>query len=424
MNEPRLRSAEPSLIVLFYSPLNIAIQHRWEFSVMKFATFTLCVAICCLPLAAEAQMVIVDENFNSYADTNALHAQWVPSAVPTNGILNTDPFSALPTGAFEPGDQGVDHIGGNSMRWATPFPGGSIAPTATQNVVLEGDIFDLGATNNKRMTIGLRSTAATQNILELGFWNSATGTAFEGQLDGNNRAIIPGYAFRLALFGVAGGNTNPNWQFFEFDQSVIDFLDRPGDVMNPDPNGDADSIINPGDIGEEWHRFRAEIGLNSITLQLDLFRDGLINNGTGDSGWDATMVIDTVFVTEAGFDDLRIGSPSNVSSPSGVAFDNIYLALEPAAVMNTADFNGDGVIDAADYTIWRDNLGLLTGATQSTGDANGDGAVDTTDYSLWRSSFGTSPAAASISPVAVPEPASLVAALAAVALLASVRRVR
>jgi len=47
------------------------------------------------------------------------------------------------------------------------------------------------------------------------------------------------------------------------------------------------------------------------------------------------------------------------------------------------DFNNDNVVDAGDYTIWRKNNGLATGALYTQGDANGDGAVNSTDYDLW-----------------------------------------
>ena len=52
------------------------------------------------------------------------------------------------------------------------------------------------------------------------------------------------------------------------------------------------------------------------------------------------------------------------------------------------DYNLDGVVDAADYTVWRDTLGA-TGIGAFTGaDGNGDGAVAQADYDVWRSNFG------------------------------------
>ncbi|MEM8864125.1 MAG: choice-of-anchor Q domain-containing protein, partial [Planctomycetota bacterium] len=51
------------------------------------------------------------------------------------------------------------------------------------------------------------------------------------------------------------------------------------------------------------------------------------------------------------------------------------------------DYNRDGVVNAADYTVWRDTLGAnvapLTGA-----DGDGDGQVTVDDYNVWRTHFG------------------------------------
>ena len=57
----------------------------------------------------------------------------------------------------------------------------------------------------------------------------------------------------------------------------------------------------------------------------------------------------------------------------------------------TADGNGDGVVDLADYTVWRDNLGTgipLAASITIAGDYNGNGTVDEPDFDVWRSSFG------------------------------------
>jgi len=66
------------------------------------------------------------------------------------------------------------------------------------------------------------------------------------------------------------------------------------------------------------------------------------------------------------------------------------------------DFNGNGVVDAADYALWR--KGDLAA------DGNGDTLVNQADYDLWRSNFGNGgPGAGSgLSGAAVPEPTGLV----------------
>jgi hypothetical protein len=56
------------------------------------------------------------------------------------------------------------------------------------------------------------------------------------------------------------------------------------------------------------------------------------------------------------------------------------------------DYNGSGVVDAADYTVWRDSLGANVATPYSGADGNGSGVVDQADYVLWVSQFGaTSP---------------------------------
>jgi hypothetical protein len=82
------------------------------------------------------------------------------------------------------------------------------------------------------------------------------------------------------------------------------------------------------------------------------------------------------------------------------------------------DYNRNGVVDAADYVVWRKAEGS---ATNLAADGNLDGTVDDLDYSIWRANFGaiaaSSLAAASRVPhrlAAVPEPTSAALAVLAV----------
>lgn len=78
------------------------------------------------------------------------------------------------------------------------------------------------------------------------------------------------------------------------------------------------------------------------------------------------------------------------------------------------DYNFDGLVNAADYTVWRNALGSTTAAEA---DGNGDGVVDVADYTVWRDSEGGATAAASI-----PEPAAFALGLAALAAVSRRRR--
>jgi hypothetical protein len=77
------------------------------------------------------------------------------------------------------------------------------------------------------------------------------------------------------------------------------------------------------------------------------------------------------------------------------------------------DFNRDGVVSAADYTVWRNTLGS---STDLRADANLNGVVDQNDYGLWKQYFSQNPAS-SASASATPEPSSCVLMMAALLLL-------
>jgi hypothetical protein len=104
-------------------------------------------------------------------------------------------------------------------------------------------------------------------------------------------------------------------------------------------------------------------------------------------------------------------------------------AMAPAL---PGDYNANGVVDAADYVIWRENNGLMGGATPAQGDGTGDGNVTVEDYNFWRTNFGNGAGAGAMVATnapfqAVPEPSSLLlSALGAIAIVGAffVRRLR
>ncbi|MEZ6101054.1 MAG: dockerin type I repeat-containing protein [Pirellulaceae bacterium] len=81
------------------------------------------------------------------------------------------------------------------------------------------------------------------------------------------------------------------------------------------------------------------------------------------------------------------------------------------------DYNGNGTVDAADYTVWKDNFGSTT---QLAADGNGNGTIDAADYTVWKDNFGNSGGAAAIA--SVPEPTVALMIWLALPLLAWRRR--
>lgn len=105
-----------------------------------------------------------------------------------------------------------------------------------------------------------------------------------------------------------------------------------------------------------------------------------------------------------------------------VWFDNASLVklTANAAPVLAGDYNKNGVVDAADYVLWRNSVGQ-TGAGLAA-DGNGDNVVDANDYAYWRARFGNTSGSGSLNGAAVPEASATVLMLSALVIANSVRR--
>ncbi|MDA0657534.1 MAG: CAP domain-containing protein [Planctomycetota bacterium] len=101
-------------------------------------------------------------------------------------------------------------------------------------------------------------------------------------------------------------------------------------------------------------------------------------------------------VTFSGGGFLNFVTGASVSGGKNVKVE--YLAVPGL----TGDYNGDFVVDAADFTVWRD-LRLSTGVGLAA-DGNGDGTVNDLDYQIWVDHFGDVMGGSLA--MLVPEPAS------------------
>ncbi len=95
-----------------------------------------------------------------------------------------------------------------------------------------------------------------------------------------------------------------------------------------------------------------------------------------------------------------------------------YDTISLDASTQPGDYNGDGRVDAADYTVWRDSLGQSGAGLAADGDNNN--TINANDYRIWRNNFGQSLSGSLLTTDAtVPEPGSIAtASLASLALFA------
>lgn len=101
--------------------------------------------------------------------------------------------------------------------------------------------------------------------------------------------------------------------------------------------------------------------------------------------------------------------PTMLASPASTDFYIRSLAITGAAPPGVAgDYNGNGVVDGADYVVYRNNLGTNF---QLSNEVSGTtpGQVTPEDYAAWRARFGnTSGAGSGLSGSGVPEPSTFV----------------
>ncbi len=221
-----------------------------------------------------------------------------------------------------------------------------------------------------------------------------------------------GDEFRMAD-GVAGSDNPSNYEY-SFDLKVIgataavplrgQFVVYDPDyeaTHNVDVNGDslfdggADVFIKDLNFSANGDTFTTNtfnLGEGPVTAQAGVPNPEFQNSGT--------VVIRWFWgAGEFGFSDGNV-----------VVLDNLSLDFITPTPL-PGDYNSDGAVDAADYTVWRDNLDQSI-TLDNEGDGVTPGQVTQEDYAFWASQYGAT--AAPGAALAVPEPAALCLLLASV----------
>lgn len=166
-------------------------------------------------------------------------------------------------------------------------------------------------------------------------------------------------------------------------------------------------------------------------------RDSFIMLNPNGSGIDLDVHIDSE--TSLYTDFIESGATASFDAELGqlLAGDTIYVTFGPgdfstndffaldfsiAMLVPPGDFNRDGRVDIADYTVWRDTrgqsgVGLAADITGADLQGIPDGVVDDSDYAIWVANFGSSVIDGNLLSGSVPEPT--VFAASAVMLLCS-----
>ncbi len=136
---------------------------------------------------------------------------------------------------------------------------------------------------------------------------------------------------------------------------------------------------------------------------LNLNNNAILNLGSGVNERVGFLSLDTAFQPSGTYGS----SQSNAVNKLDLYFSGVGILTVGPAIL-AGDYNGNGIVDAADYVLWRKNVGQpsQTLPNDTTGVIIGDA-----QYNLWRSNLGSTtavPAGASAeSASAVPEPSSM-----------------
>jgi hypothetical protein len=157
-----------------------------------------------------------------------------------------------------------------------------------------------------------------------------------------------------------------------------------------------------GSAGFAWHTVKLTVnptggrgGAAAVTWTIDALDIGKLDAGNSGS-------FSTTGKVTIGYWDMFASVADNALYSFGLV-DNLRVSDVPT---NNPDFNGNHLVDAGDYVVWRRFNGGA--GAQNQGDANGDGNVNNVDYDLWRAAFGNAIGSGSGTLVSsVPEPSTL-----------------
>jgi hypothetical protein len=122
----------------------------------------------------------------------------------------------------------------------------------------------------------------------------------------------------------------------------------------------------------------------------------------------SSVVYGTATAQETAMDpDLLNGTRKRFTELDAAALKDIGWEVIPLPGIN-GDYNNNGVVDAADYVVWRDKLNQsVTIPNDST-----PGTVTPADYTVWKANFGKTPGSGAwVFGATVPEPASRLLAI-------------
>ncbi len=181
----------------------------------------------------------------------------------------------------------------------------------------------------------------------------------------------------------------------------------------PDWDGTSITDSNPvhnGSGTDDWTWRNDSSQFAPGTLDYILYSDSVLNTAN-------KFVLNTTTMTNTELNATGLEEFDVVLFPESGTYDHLPLIVDFRFTEQVlaGDYNGDGKVDAADYTVWRDSLGQQ--GVGLAADGNGNGEIEAGDYALWVEHYGEIEGSVATS---VPEPTGALLLVVATALVGHV----
>lgn len=143
----------------------------------------------------------------------------------------------------------------------------------------------------------------------------------------------------------------------------------------------------------------------------------LVSGATFDLDFVGQDTIDSLFIDGVSQAVGTWGAVGSGATNESTLFTGSGMLLVSTLAGLAGDYNNDGVVDAADYTVWRDNLGAAAGTLPN--DVDG-GTIGTAQYQTWKANFGATLGGGSAG--SIPEPGTAILLATILTLYGGIRR--
>jgi hypothetical protein len=234
---------------------------------------------------------------------------------------------------------------------------------------------------------------------------------------GDTEAFDSGYTFNFGrrTAGLVGSNPLATFGIHEWPNSGVEIDDlyfTPGASL-------ANPLALAATLNGEVLTVAGDMHLQSgATLQVDLglgAADRVVVRGVATLEGTIAVTVDGGYTPQLNDSFTLLVADNIAGMPTLGGSDALAFSLAAStstqliltAVSGLAgDFNNDGAVDAADYTVWRDSVG---GAAGSLLNDTTHTVVGEAQYAIWRANFGRAlpPMSSLLAAAAVPEPTTL-----------------